>query len=239
MNQEPQLHTQQEQQQAADNDDSDGTVGHAGWNRCRYVTHVTRVTLETIADVGSIWLGDAFSIRTLVFITRSKTQLRWVSLKRSHRTPGNSQTLLTRWGQVTHICVGKLTIIGSDNGLSPVLCQAINWTNAGKLLIEPLVTNFSDSLIKIQNFSFIKMPLKTLSAKWRTFCPGGDELTRWGWAMHIHASVNCITIGSYNGLSSVPRQAVIRTNAGLLLIRLLEWISVQFGSKHDNFHTRK
>ena len=26
---------------------------------------------------------------------------------------------LTHWGQVTHICVSKLTIIGSDNGLSP------------------------------------------------------------------------------------------------------------------------
>ena len=27
---------------------------------------------------------------------------------------------LTHWGRVTHICVGNLTIIGSDNGLSPV-----------------------------------------------------------------------------------------------------------------------
>ena len=26
---------------------------------------------------------------------------------------------LTHWGRVTHICVSKLTIIGSDNGLSP------------------------------------------------------------------------------------------------------------------------
>ena len=26
---------------------------------------------------------------------------------------------LTHWGRMTHICVGKLTIIGSDNGLSP------------------------------------------------------------------------------------------------------------------------
>ena len=26
---------------------------------------------------------------------------------------------LTHWGRVTHICVNKLTIIGSDNGLSP------------------------------------------------------------------------------------------------------------------------
>ena len=48
---------------------------------------------------------------------------------------------LTHWGRVTHICVGKLTIIGSDNGLLPGRCQAIIWNNAGILLIAPLGTN--------------------------------------------------------------------------------------------------
>ena len=38
---------------------------------------------------------------------------------------------LTHWGRVTHICIGKLTIIGSDNGLLPSRRQAITWTNAG------------------------------------------------------------------------------------------------------------
>ena len=33
--------------------------------------------------------------------------------------------LLTHWGRVTYICVGNLTIIGSDNGLSPGRRQAI------------------------------------------------------------------------------------------------------------------
>ena len=37
-----------------------------------------------------------------------------------------------------HICVGKLSIIGSDNGLSPGRRKAITWTNAGIVLIEPL-----------------------------------------------------------------------------------------------------
>ena len=50
---------------------------------------------------------------------------------------------LTHWGRVTHICVSKLTIIGSDNGLSPERRQAIIWTNAGILIIGPLGTNFS------------------------------------------------------------------------------------------------
>ena len=57
--------------------------------------------------------------------------------------------LLTHWGRVTHISVGKLTIIGSDNGLSPGRRQAIIWTNAGILLIEPLATKFSEILIEI------------------------------------------------------------------------------------------
>ena len=40
-----------------------------------------------------------------------------------------------------------------------------------------LETNFSEILIKIQNYSFTKMHLKISSAKWQPFCPGGDELT--------------------------------------------------------------
>ena len=59
----------------------------------------------------------------------------------------------THWGRVTHIGVGKLTIIGSHNGLSPERRQAIIWTNAGILLIGPLGTNFSEVLIEIQTFS--------------------------------------------------------------------------------------
>ena len=57
--------------------------------------------------------------------------------------------LLTHWGRVTHICVGKLTIFGSDNGFSPERRQAIIWTNAGILIIGPLGTNFSEILIEI------------------------------------------------------------------------------------------
>ena len=70
-----------------------------------------------------------------------------------------------RWGRVTHICVGKLTTIGSDNGLSPERHQAIIWTNAGILLIGPLGTNFSEILIEIQTFSLKKIRLKMSSAK--------------------------------------------------------------------------
>ena len=86
---------------------------------------------------------------------------------------------LTHWGRVTHICVGNLTIIGSDNGLSPGRRQAIIWTSAGVLLIGPLGTNFSEILIGIQTFSFKKMPLKMSSTKWRPFCLGLNVLISW------------------------------------------------------------
>ena len=74
---------------------------------------------------------------------------------------------LTHWGRVTHICVSKLTIIGSDNGLLPDWRQAIIWTNAGILLIRISQTNFSEILSKIHKFSFPKMHLKMSSAKWQ------------------------------------------------------------------------
>ena len=66
------------------------------------------------------------------------------------------------WGWETHIWVSKLTIIGSDNGLSPGRRQAIIRTSAGKLLIWPLGTNFNEIWSEIHTFSFKKMHLKNL-----------------------------------------------------------------------------
>ena len=85
---------------------------------------------------------------------------------------------LTHWGQVTHIRVGKLTIIGSDNGLSPGRRQAIIRTNAGILLIGTLGTNISEILSEIHTFSFKKMHLKMSSGRWRTFCLGLNVLIK-------------------------------------------------------------
>ena len=64
-------------------------------------------------------------------------------------------------------------IIGSDNGLSPGRCQAINQTNAGILSIGPLGTNFSEILIEIRD----KMELKISPAKCRLFRLGLDVLS--------------------------------------------------------------
>ena len=68
---------------------------------------------------------------------------------------------LTLWGRVTHICVSKVSIIGSDNVLSPDRRQAIIWTNAGIMEIWTLGTNFNEIII----------------GKWRLFCLGLNVLS--------------------------------------------------------------
>ena len=83
---------------------------------------------------------------------------------------------LTHWGRVTHICISKLIVIVSDNGLSPGWRQAIIWTNAGLLLIGHLGTKFNEILIEIHTLSFKKMQLKSSSAKRQPFCLGLNVL---------------------------------------------------------------
>ena len=79
---------------------------------------------------------------------------------------------------MTYICVSKLIIFGSDNGLSHSQRQAIIWTNAGILFIVSLGTNVSEILVEIHIISFKKMHLKMLSTKFWSFCLGLNVLTR-------------------------------------------------------------
>ena len=113
---------------------------------------------------------------------------------------GDSQ--LTHWGRVTHICVGNLTIIGSDNGLSPERRQAIIWTNAAILLIGPLGTNFSEILIEIQTFSLKKIRLKMASAKCRPFCLGLNVLTT---TRRIIFNGNVVNTNMFSTFNQYPR----------------------------------
>ena len=140
---------------------------------------------------------------------------------------------------MTHICVGKLTIIGSDNGLSPDRRQAIIWTNAGLLLIGPLGTNFSEILIEILTFSFKKMHLKVSSAKRRPFCPGLNVLTHWGQVMHL-----CISRLGHHWFT-VLLDICLAPSHYLNQCRIIvDWIignifSVKFVSKYSNLHKKK
>ena len=149
---------------------------------------------------------------------------------------------------MTHICVGKLTIIGSDNGLSPGRRQAIIWTNAGILLIEPLGTNFSEILIGIQIFSFTKMPLKMSSAKWRLFGLGLNDLTTppsGQWVNSMRPSEACMRHQSRQSLVQIMVCLVFDTkplSEPMLYYCQLdpgEQISVKLYSKFEHFHSRK
>ena len=97
---------------------------------------------------------------------------------------------------MTHICISNLTIIGSDNGLSPGRRQAIIWANVGIMLIGPLGTNCSEILFGIQTFPFKKMHLKMSFAKWRSYCFGLNVLIPDpdGEVEHIHNLMNSTLI---------------------------------------------
>ena len=73
---------------------------------------------------------------------------------------------------------GNWVSIGSHNGMLPFWHQAITWTNDNLLSIGRLATIFSEIWIKTQTFSFMKMHLKMLSAKWWPFCSGRDDLIK-------------------------------------------------------------
>ena len=61
---------------------------------------------------------------------------------------------------MTHIYVGSITIIGSNNSLSLDRRHVIFGVNARILLIRPLGTHLNRILIKVLTFSFNKMHLK-------------------------------------------------------------------------------
>ena len=119
---------------------------------------------------GLCYLGHWFNCKETASLLAVVTLLHWAT----HLV---FNTKLTHWGRVTHICVGKLTIIGSDNGLSPGRRQAIIWTNIAILLVVTLGTNLSEILIKVLTFSFTKMHLFESSVKWCPFCLGLNVLT--------------------------------------------------------------
>ena len=124
-------------------------------------------TCTCIPDI-FVWKRTAFY--TPGHQSQTKIWIAWLS------TLPSKWDTFTHWGRMTHIWFGNLTIIGSDNGLSPDRRQALIWANAGILLIGPWGTNVNEIVIGIQTFLFKKMHLKMSSAKWRPFCLGLNVL---------------------------------------------------------------
>ena len=126
-----------------------------------------------------------------------------------------------------HICVGKLTIIGSDNGLSPGRHQAmIIGTNAGILLIGSMGTNLSEILIEIHTFSFKKIHLKMSSGKWPPFCLGLNVLR---FAGSLALGQSCTTLKNMGEINHYPNTTKYEPCA------LLQWhASVKASQISDN-----
>ena len=143
-------------------------------------------------------------------------------------------TYLTHWDRVTHICVSKLTSVGSDNGLSPSRRQVIILTNTGILLIGPLGTNFSETLIEIHIFPFKKMHSKMSSGKCRPFCLGLNVLTHFspgdGYMFHwtgppvvqVMVRHQLISYNSANSLLSSPSKVKFESQTFTLNIMFLK-----------------
>ena len=108
----------------------------AGWQQAITWTNVEQICCHIVSH-----------LRTCPSHTISIVHDDHLAIPRARASSGLVLILLTHWGWVTHICVSKLTIIGSDNGLLPGRRQAIIWTNAGMLLTGSLGTNFSEILM--------------------------------------------------------------------------------------------
>ena len=139
-------------------------------------------------SMGPNILADPVTPQLIDWFTRSKIYetalackcaMTWSLAHQAYIWPFLSDSL-THWGRMTHSSVGNLTIIGSDNGLSPGRRQAIIWTNAEILLFGPSGTNLSEIAIAILTCSFTKMRVKVSSAKWRPYCFSFNVLIFWG-----------------------------------------------------------
>ena len=145
-------------------------------------------TGSTLAEVMACCLTAPSHYLNWCWLLSSEVQWQSITWGQIHKRYVSHQLLNLNWKlliwnfyqislESLHICVTKLTIIGSDNGLLPDHRQAIIWTNADLLLNGPLETSFDEIGIKIWTFSFKKMPLKMSSAKSRPFCHGLNVLT--------------------------------------------------------------
>ena len=93
---------------------------------------------------------------------------------------------LIDWGQVTRICVGNLTIIGSDNCLSPGRCHAIIWTDVNWTLKKK---------ISMKSYIFIQENLKmspdnkvhgvNMGPIWGGHDPGGPQVGPMNFAIWV------------------------------------------------------
>ena len=141
---------------------------------------------------------------------------------------------LIHWGRMTHICVGKIIIIGSNNGLSPGRRQAIIWTNAGILSIRPLGTNFSEILIEVHTFSFKKMHLKMSSGKCRPCCLGLNVLTSDTWNACMYITSKILSTDISDPSLPIPHATTWKQQSAFIMILILKGVDFYKWCSHPN-----
>ena len=95
---------------------------------------------------------------------------------------------LTQWNWVIHICVNRLTIIGSDNGLSPGQHLAIIWTNVGILYLFFFLRNKLQWNFHLNSYIFIQGNTILFWSQWMcSMCDFVDVI-------HLSISIN---LGDY------------------------------------------
>ena len=102
-----------------------GLCHSRGKNSTAYIFSILSSDEKCKSEINSGWQG----LKIVVVVTDLPPH------QDGGKVVDNGFNCITHWGRVTHICVSKLTTIGSDNGLSPGRRQAIIWTKAGMLLV--------------------------------------------------------------------------------------------------------
>ena len=144
-----------------------GTVHTCKLKPLLYIYHVKNLSYF-MYGMNSVIVGtqyDEISISPLNQTKQNPAYIFWDIFFHSLHSGGRATRqvhwddgfVASRWAWLTHTCVSKLTTIGSDNGLSPII--------VGILLIGHLGPNFSEISIEIDTFSFKKMHVKMSPGK--------------------------------------------------------------------------
>ena len=138
-------------------------AGPGGGGKCA-VEHESVYTWNDGVCVISLWLDDIFKYIFIFYyfvLFTSNSMLSflfyYVNLPKGELLVNLCVSTLIDWGRVTRICVGNITIIGSDNCLSPGRRHAIIWTDAGILIIGPSKTDFNE-IIHFHSRKFENVP---------------------------------------------------------------------------------
>ena len=108
-------------------DQRNGVVSGYGWmpqKKGRLWSKTQRRAVITRSIFSQIPQRDTTQL-VPVFIDWDTTNHYWDFYILSRYFDLDIKAFLTHWGRVTHICVGKLTVIGSNNGVSPGRHEAI------------------------------------------------------------------------------------------------------------------